>query len=508
MNKKITILIILTLMLFTMAEAQVYVTSGATLYNKSGAYVYSNVDLTVNSGGTLDNSNGFISLKGNFTNNGTFTSGTGTVAFNGTSGQTIAGTGGLAFYNLTMGNSSTGVTLSNNTSVNGTLTLTNGNITTGANVLTLGFGTGDNQQGSLAHTSGTIIGSFQRYFKTSTIVSNVIFPVGDVTNYRPVTISYPAGPSGGTITVKHNGTDPENHNSGSITDGGYSINAYSRYVYWEVSSTMTGTYNISLEPKGIVGVSSVASLHIFKKPTLSSNWVVEGTHSNGTGTTGDPIAYRTGLTSFSLFGIASNSADNILDGILPIVLQSFSSTVSNRNVNLKWKTSAENNNAGFDVERKSVDLESTGWKQIDFVKGNGNTASEYAFTDSKLNVGKYKYRLKQIDYNGNFEFYELTGDVEIAKPRSYSLEQNYPNPFNPSTTIKYVLADNGFIKIKVYDILGKEVATIVNEFQKAGYYEKSFSFNNASNGGISSGMYLYRLEAGTYSKIMKMMLIK
>jgi hypothetical protein len=508
MKKKIAVITILTLMLFTMAEAQIVVKSGATVNVKSNTMVYSKVDLTVNSGGTLDNSQGFISLKGNFTNNGTFTSGFGTVSFNGTSGQTIAGTGGLAFYNLTVGNSSTGITLNNNSSVNGTLTLASGNITTGANVLTLGFGAGLGQEGTLAYTSGTIIGSFKRYFQTSTSVSGVLFPVGDILYYRPVSISYPAGPSGGTITVKHYGADPENHNPDFLNDGGYSINVYSKQVYWDISSVMTGTYNISLKPKDILGVSSVANLHIIKKPLLIDNWVSEGTHSNGTGTNSDPTVYRNGLTSFSLFGIGSNSDNNMLQGALPIVLQSFNYSVSNRDVNLIWKTSEEYNNAGFFIERKSLDVTPNVWKQIDFVKGKGNLSSEYDYRDNKLDVGKYKYRLKQVDNNGNFEFYELSGQVEINKPRNYSLEQNYPNPFNPGTTIKYVLADNGIVKLKIFDILGREVATIVNEFQKAGYYEAKFSFNQLGNAGISSGIYFYRLEAGNYSKIMRMILVK
>ncbi|MCY7362944.1 MAG: hypothetical protein LH629_12900, partial [Ignavibacteria bacterium] len=118
-------------------------------------------------------------------------------------------------------------------------------------------------------------------------------------------------------------------------------------------------------------------------------------------------------------------------GTLPVELASFSSSISGNNVNLNWTTSSEINNAGFDVERSNVNSQTANeWMKIGYVKGNGSvsTLQNYIFTDRFLNSGKYKYRLKQIDFNGNFEYFNLNSDVEIGTPNEFSLSQNYPNP--------------------------------------------------------------------------------
>jgi hypothetical protein len=149
------------------------------------------------------------------------------------------------------------------------------------------------------------------------------------------------------------------------------------------------------------------------------------------------------------------------------------------------------------------------WTVIGFVKGNGTTNSptNYTFKDTKLNSGVYKYRLKQIDVNGNFEYFNLQSDVIIGTPKNFNISQNYPNPFNPSTKIDFEIPVNGNISIKLFDISGKEVATIVNENKQAGYYTVEF---NASN--LSSGTYFYRITSDnngiSYINTKKMLLIK
>lgn len=103
---------------------------------------------------------------------------------------------------------------------------------------------------------------------------------------------------------------------------------------------------------------------------------------------------------------------------------------------LNWSTSSETNNYGFDIERSLINTE---WNKIGFVSGNGTSSSinNYLFEDKNLNSGKYKYRLRQVDYNGNYEYYNLTNEVVIGTPDKFSLKQNYPNPFNPSTKIEF-----------------------------------------------------------------------
>jgi hypothetical protein len=187
--------------------------------------------------------------------------------------------------------------------------------------------------------------------------------------------------------------------------------------------------------------------------------------------------------------------------IVPVELTSFTTQVIKDGVELNWRTATETNNQGFDIERMN-----TGgvYEKIGYVAGFGTTTEPktYSFTDSKLDAGTYTYRLKQMDFNGSYSYSDEV-NVDVALPLEYALEQNYPNPFNPSTTIKYSIAEDGFVKLAVYNMLGEEVATIVNNVQKAGRYEINF---NAS--GLSSGVYVYRIESANYTSSKKLMLMK
>ncbi|MBN8572021.1 MAG: T9SS type A sorting domain-containing protein [Ignavibacteria bacterium] len=120
-----------------------------------------------------------------------------------------------------------------------------------------------------------------------------------------------------------------------------------------------------------------------------------------------------------------------------------------------------------------------------------------------MSSGKYQYRLKQIDFNGNYEYHTLQNEVEIGVPKKFNLSQNYPNPFNPTTRINYELPITNYVSIKIYDINGKVVVNLVNENKQAGYY--TLEFNGAN---LSSGMYFYRIEAGEFSAVKKMVLVK
>ncbi|MBX7045476.1 MAG: T9SS type A sorting domain-containing protein [Ignavibacteria bacterium] len=193
----------------------------------------------------------------------------------------------------------------------------------------------------------------------------------------------------------------------------------------------------------------------------------------------------------------------VINPALPVELLAFTSEVSDKNVLLKWSTGSELNNRGFEVQRKSGNAD---WATLGFVNGNGtsNTQSSYSFSDNNLQTGKYKYRLKQIDYNGNFEYYNLASEISIGLPNSFVLKQNYPNPFNPVTKIEFALPLNSNVSLKIFDMTGREVARLINnEFRNSGSYSVEF---NASN--LSSGVYFYKIEAGSYTGIKKMMLVK
>ncbi len=189
------------------------------------------------------------------------------------------------------------------------------------------------------------------------------------------------------------------------------------------------------------------------------------------------------------------------DKPLPVELSSFTSAVKDNTVTLNWTTASEKNNARFLVERMAEGV----WTDIGMVAGNGttNNPNSYSFTDKNLNSGIYNYRLKQIDYNGNFEYLNLSNAVAVGVPDKFSLVQNYPNPFNPTTTILYGVPNDGLVTMKIYDINGKEVKTLVNEPKTAGYYTTVF---NAS--GLSSGVYFYKLSSGNFVIAKKMVIMK
>ena len=188
---------------------------------------------------------------------------------------------------------------------------------------------------------------------------------------------------------------------------------------------------------------------------------------------------------------------------LPVELVAFNANVTGKMVNITWQTATELNNRGFEVQRR------TGkniWQSIGFVPGKGTTTEiqAYSFSDNLnelITSGKVYYRLKIIDFNGSFEY--STEIVVDLIPQKLELAQNYPNPFNPSTTISWQSPVSGKQTLKVFDLLGNEVAILVNEFRDAGSYEVEFNANN-----LASGIYLYRIEADGFVQTKKMVLMK
>jgi hypothetical protein len=188
--------------------------------------------------------------------------------------------------------------------------------------------------------------------------------------------------------------------------------------------------------------------------------------------------------------------------VLPVELSQFSSSINNGKVELSWQIATENNNYGFELERKFEN--NSNWIKIGFVKGNGNSNSPkcYSFSDSPLEIGTYKYRLKQIDLDGHSKY---SNEIEVVYNNVFyfSLNQNYPNPFNPSTTISYQLSAGGLVSLKVYDVLGNEITTLVNEIKQSGIHEVNFDASE-----YSSGIYLYRITVNNFTQTRKMIVLK
>jgi hypothetical protein len=251
--------------------------------------------------------------------------------------------------------------------------------------------------------------------------------------------------------------------------------------------------------------------------------------SQGTDVTGKTTAQMKTNTTFLNAGWDAaiwNIGDGINDGYpyldwqytggtaLPVELTSFSAKYRVPSVELKWETVTEVSNYGFSVERASTPLGMTwkstsaslsaSWETLGFVQGNGNSNSpkSYSYLDPNPPNGKIQYRLKQIDFDGKYEYSEIV-EVNVEAPTQFSLQQNYPNPFNPETSISYKVQAASQVSLKVFDVLGREVATLVNEFQQPGLYVKTLRATS-----LPSGVYFYRLQAGSFTSTKKMILLR
>jgi|WetSurMetagenome_2_1015567.scaffolds.fasta_scaffold36692_2 hypothetical protein len=186
---------------------------------------------------------------------------------------------------------------------------------------------------------------------------------------------------------------------------------------------------------------------------------------------------------------------------IPVELISFTANVNGKNVMLDWITATEINNSGFEIQRS---IDNSNFIYIGFLSGTGTSTeyTRYNFQDYNLDNGKYYYRLKQIDFDGTISFSDVV-EVEIKAKLDFTLFQNYPNPFNPGTTIKYQLPVASKIVLKVYNILGKEIATLVNETKEAGTHTVNFDASS-----LSSGVYIYKISGNESVQTKRMILVK
>ncbi|MCZ7603974.1 MAG: T9SS type A sorting domain-containing protein [Melioribacteraceae bacterium] len=292
---------------------------------------------------------------------------------------------------------------------------------------------------------------------------------------------------------------------GEAPDG---VNTVGSAGYWDIGTTLEEfNTDIAFDLSGYPGISDMSNIVMLRRATSDADWEEYPTQSiNGNTIT------CTGVTAFSQWAPGSKGGD-----ALPVELTYFEGTATEDGVVLNWETATEVNNFGFDLERRSSSLAE--WEKVGFVQGHGTTNSpkQYSFTDPlnldlNPNLTRIDYRLKQIDNDGTFAYSKIvtvdlttiTSVDDEQMPIVYSLEQNYPNPFNPSTTIKFGLPETGLVDLRVYNILGQEVAKLVNKELNAGYHEVSFGNNN-----FASGMYIYRINVeGKYYSVKKMLLLK
>jgi hypothetical protein len=192
---------------------------------------------------------------------------------------------------------------------------------------------------------------------------------------------------------------------------------------------------------------------------------------------------------------------------IPVELTSFGASINGSTVILNWQTATEVNNRGFEVQRKSGN---SGWENIGFVDGAGTSSDNrsYSFVDPDI-IGtnsSYVYRLKQLDFNGSFRY---SNEVEIDLTLSeYMLFQNYPNPFNPNTIVRFSIPKEGFVTVKVYDMIGQEIATLFSGNTNTGTYTLNWNGKDNYGNSVSSGSYICKMTAGGFHESLKMILIK
>ncbi len=309
------------------------------------------------------------------------------------------------------------------------------------------------------------------------------------------TLSLSSDPVFGNTTITRGHTD---YSSSGLT-------SIDRYYIIEpttnagLNATLSFIYN-EAELNGI----PEADLRLFKSDDANT-WTMEG----GIVSEAENKVTLGGINSFSYWTLGD------VDSPLPVELSAFTASVSAGKVTLNWQTATEINNHGFEIEKMLMrgshsdpDLsgEESQWEKIGFIAGSGNSNSpkSYSFIDkTPVASAALSYRLKQIDNDGKYSYSEEITVELSAIPTEFSLSQNYPNPFNPATTIEFSLPKEADVLLKVYNLLGQEVVTLLSGQMKAGYHKVKFDAS-----GLSSGVYLYKIQAGDFSAVKKLMLLK
>ncbi len=368
----------------------------------------------------------------------------------------------------------------------------------------------DNSSGSSISdgTSGGYNGTLNNMLNTNWLTSTA--PIGVYGTYVRNTTQTSTGQTGKTIsaTISSGGDDTNYLGIYTYGDGDASIDVETfpdgitqrTNFIWGVREFGSCTADLVFDYSGIVGATTnESSLKLMKRSNASSAW---------TDVTGSAIQ-NTDNHTFTMSGITSFSEFSIGDGgtnPLPVELSSFTANVVERIVKLTWKTATEVNNYGFEIERaiKNSKLKMKNWEALGFVDGAGNSNStkEYSFTDENIGNGKYIYRLKQIDNDGGIEYSnEVEIDVDVIK--EFALYQNYPNPFNPVTKITFAIPIKAKVNLAVYDILGRQIATLADDYKEPGRYEYTFDASS-----FASGVYVYRLTKDNFVVSKKMLYLK
>lgn len=238
-------------------------------------------------------------------------------------------------------------------------------------------------------------------------------------------------------------------------------------------------------------------------PEPAANLMHDTTSATGT----DAITIKTvnlrqgGSTSGPVLTLDGIRVSTSWNSIVPVELTSFTANTVGKNVTLNWVTATETNNSGFSVEMAK---KGGAFSAVTFVPGKGTTVEQqiYSYTVSNLASGAYQFRLKQVDFDGTSTYSNIV-ETEINSVSRFALDQNYPNPFNPSTTISFSIPEDANVTLKLYNVMGSEVKTLVNKRMSSGSHTLSIDVSD-----LAAGVYLYQLTAGSYTSTKKLTLLK
>ena len=293
----------------------------------------------------------------------------------------------------------------------------------------------------------------------------------------------------------HNGSDPSRISAGDT----WLKNNLDGYVQWAKNNN--SLLILTFDEDDFTSANKIATLFIGEM-VKNGSYSEKINHLNVLRTVED--MYGVGYSGASA---DSSAITDCWDQVLPVELTSFEASYKSNNVTLNWNTQSEINNKGFYIERRAFENGNTGnWQTISFINGHGSSTRrhKYSYIDNSLNSNstRYDYRLKQVDLEGSF-VYSNAISVTLSQPDDFALFQNYPNPFNPSTNISYQIPTEGFVTLKVYNTLGKEVKTLVSGNQQAGKHSENFDASN-----MSSGIYYYQLIFKNSVKTSSIILLK
>ena len=436
------------------------------------------------------------SIKGNISvaNGATLTfspASAGTVNLNGSSQQTISGAGTISASSLSTCaiNNSNGVLLSRSFTHSGVLSFTSGKLTLDAGVTLTLASTASISGASSSNYIVADISQGSDLRRNAVGASNVVFPIGLASSYNPVTINN-AGTAADYRVGVQSTFDVAPPNAAACVNRQWNITETSG---GPSNSTLTFQWNTADEGGSFNRTGAVVI------GTYPSSWQEAAASYTDLGG-GVYTASASGYSAFNPFAVGNA-------GALPVQLVSFSAKATRLSAELSWSTATEMDCYGFEVERRSMGAgEQGGWAKVGFVRGAGTSSSahEYAYNDQSLQPGRYAYRIKQVDQNGTFSYYG-NAEVEIGlAAREFKLESAYPNPFNPSTNIEFVLAENGHAGLKVFNLLGQQVATLFDQVAEAGkLYTVRFDASQ-----LPTGIYFARLEAGNQRAMKKLLYVR